>query len=64
MASWREGGKLRNVLPGLFPKDEQRGGPGEGQGSKERGFRALFPYPLLRMVISSITLFYLSIKMS
>ena len=41
MASWREGGKLRNVYLGSSHKDEQRGGPGEGQGSKEGGLRAL-----------------------
>ena len=34
--------KAKERLPGLFPKDEQRGGPGAGQGSKEGGLRALF----------------------
>ncbi len=37
--------EAKERLPGLFPKDEQRGGSGEGQGSEEGGLRALSHYP-------------------
>ncbi|MDD5736200.1 MAG: hypothetical protein PHQ39_12115 [Methanothrix soehngenii] len=37
--------KVKERLSGLFSEDEQRGSSGAGQGSKERGLKALLHYP-------------------